>query len=257
MPTKKAKKRQPRLPKELIVIKNPDKLYHEKWSPNRDMLNIPHPFRAVVFGPPNSGKTLIVKNILIRAKPEYERVCVIHCDPGFTQEYEDCDAEMLDEIPSPEEWDGEMKTLCVLDDLEYKQMSSNQKRNLDRLFGFVSTHKNVSVILCAQDGFGVPAACRRCANMWILWRSPDLDAMSTVARRTGMKSKDFKAIFDGLMQKKTDSLWIDMTSKSPYPLRRNGFDIIKKRMASIGTEVPEVLPSKKKNSKLNKTYESI
>ena len=175
---------------------------------------------------PNSGKTLLVKNLLVRQQKPFEEIYVIHCDSGYTKEYDDVDATMLTEIPAPEEWEGQVKTLVVLDDLEFKTMNKDQRRHLDRLFGYVSTHKNISVVLCSQDPFNVPPIVRRCSNLWILWRMNDIDAMATVARKSGLKAGQLKEIFDELMSDPKDSLWIDMTDNSPYPLRKNGFTLI-------------------------------
>ena len=224
------KKKILRLPNKIIPLPNPDKAFHEKWYEGRNMLNIPHPFRCVCLGPPNVGKTTIVKNLLLRAKPEFEEVVVIHCDGGYTKEYNDLgdSVEMLSEIPAPEDWEGETKTLVVLDDLEFKGMNKDQKRNLDRLFGYVSTHKNISCILCSQDAFNVPPIVRRCSNLWVLWRCPDLDAMSVCARKTGLRADNFNYIFNKLMLDQKDSLWIDMTDKTPYKMRKNGYTIIEK-----------------------------
>ena len=121
-----------KLPNEIIPLPNPDKEFHESWNKSRNMLNIPHPFRAVMLGPPNVGKTTIVKNLLLRADPPFQEVIVIHCDSGYTQEYDDLGAnvEIMDTIPSPEEWQGKVKSLVVLDDLEFKTMNKEQRRNL-------------------------------------------------------------------------------------------------------------------------------
>ena len=219
-------KKKKKLPDRILVIKNPDKEFHEKWYRGRNKLNIPHPFRAVLLGPPHRGKTLTVKNILLREDPPFEQVKVIHCDGDYTQEYDDVDAEMLDEIPAPSEWEGLVKTLVVLDDLEFKTMKKDQRKNLDRLFGFVSTHKHISVILCSQDPFNVPPIVRRCSNLWVLWRMDDLDSMATCSRKAGLKKEQLFNIFEKLMPLPTDSLWLDRTDKTPYPLRKNGFDII-------------------------------
>jgi len=217
------------LPNKIIPIENSDKEFHEKWTKSRNMLNIPHPFRCVCLGPPNVGKTTIVKNIVLRADPPFQEIVVIHCDSEYTKEYDDLgEVEMLNEIPAPEDWEGQVKTLVVLDDLEFKGMNKQQKRNLDRLFGYVSTHKNISCILCSQDAFNVPPIVRRCSNLWILWRCPDLDAMATCARKTGLKAENFNTIFNELMLESRDSLWLDKTDRSPYPMRKNGFTIIKK-----------------------------
>lgn len=217
-----------KLPNKLLPIKNADKKFHEKWSERRNILNFPHPFRGVLLGPPNVGKSTCAKNILLRAKPEFEEVFVIHCDSNYTQEYEDVGAQLLNEIPSPEDWEGKAKTLVILDDLEFKGMSKDQKRALDRLFGYVSTHKNISVLLCSQDPFNVPPIVRRCSNLFVFWRSNDLDSMSNIARKSGISPYEFKEIFSQLIKESRDSLWIDCTSGTPYPLRKNGFEIIKK-----------------------------
>ena len=223
-------KQKMRLPNKILALSNPDKEFHEKWYKGRNMLNIPHPFRCVALGPPNVGKTTIVKNLLLRANPPFQEVVIIHCDSGYTKEYDDIgeNIEILNEIPAPEDWEGLVKTLVVLDDLEFKGMNKEQKRNLDRLFGYVSTHKNISCILCSQDPFNVPPIVRRCSNLWVLWRCPDLDSMATCARKTGLKSENFNSIFNQLMLEHKDSLWIDTTDSSPYPLRKNGYTVINK-----------------------------
>ena len=220
-----------KLPKKILPIDNPDKEFHEKWDDKRDMLNIPHPFRSVLLGPPNVGKTTIVKNLIIRQDPPFEEIFVIHCDSGYTKEYDDLgdNIQMLNTIPAPEEWTGIAKTLVVLDDLEFKTMNKDQRRNLDRLFGYVSTHKNISVQLCSQDPFSVPCIVRRCANLWVLWRCSDLDSMANCSRKTGLKPQDFNIIFNNFMKETKDSLWIDMTDKTPYPMRKNGITLINKK----------------------------
>ncbi len=222
-----ASKRKIKLPNKLIPIPNADKEFHEVWSPGRNMLNIPHPYRAVVMGPPNKGKSTTVKNILLRADPPFEEIFVVHCDSEGTAEYADIGAEMLSEIPAPEEWAGVVKSLVILDDLELKMMKKEQLRNLDRLFGYVSTHKNISIILCCQDPFNCPPIVRRCANLWVLYQGTDLDSFNQLARKAGYPKSKFSQIFS-VCDEFHDSIWIDRTSGSPYPLRKNGFEIIDK-----------------------------
>ena len=114
------------LPNKLIPLPNPDKGWHEHWHSTRNIANFTHPYRMVACGPPGSGKTTTIKNIILRAHPQFEEIVVIHCDGNFTQEYDDLDVTMMDSIPAAEEWEGKVKTLVVLDDLEYKLMPKEQ-----------------------------------------------------------------------------------------------------------------------------------
>lgn len=211
----------------LAVFKNKDKEFHEHWTKKRSIMNIPHPFRCVLCGPPNSGKTSMILNLLMSNYPYFEEVIIIHCDPEYTQEYDNLNAIMCNEIPSPDQWDGEKKTLVILDDLEYKQMTRDQRRNLDRLFGFVSTHKNISVCLSAQDAFNIPTGVRRCANLWVLWKIDDMDSIKTLSRKIKLSAKEISQLFNNYLIRPHDSLMIDNTDNSPYKLRKNGTQIIK------------------------------
>ncbi len=229
------------LPKKIIAIPNADKIWHESWSKNRDLLNFPHPARIIFMGPPNVGKTTAVLNCILRANPPFEEIFVVHCDPEFSQEYDclynydskgerDDGVQLLKDIPAPEDFEGLVKTLVILDDLELKDLNKMQRRALDRLFGFVSTHKHISVYLCSQDPFNVPPIVRRCSNVFVLWRLVDMDSMAMTTRKTGLESGTLKRIFNKLMTEPRDSLWIDLTDGSPAKLRKNGYEIITKKI---------------------------
>lgn len=223
--------RKAKLPKKMIVMKNPDKVWHESWYKGRDLVDIVHPFRLLLFGPPNTGKSNTLRNVILRAgvgkNQPFEDIMVVHCDPDYTKEYKDLDCTMLNEIPTPDQWAGEVKTLVILEDLEFKNMSKQDRRSIDRLYGYVSTHKNISVALCAQDAFNIPVSVRRTSNFFILWRTPDIDSMANIARRTGMKKDQFIDIFDRLLPDFHDSLWIDLTPGTKQKLRKNGYIPIK------------------------------
>ena len=225
---KKKKKRKKRLPKRLIPVANPDKKFHEKWTKGRDELDIPHPSRILAVGPPGCGKSWVLGQILVRSNPPYEELFVVHPDPEYTKEWNNLGAKMLGEIPSPEDWEGEVKTLVVIDDLEIKQLSKDQSRALDRLFGYVSTHKNITVYLTTQNFANIPAAVRRMSNFWIIWKINDTDAMRICSKKAGLKKNDLEDIFEEHCPEFHDSIWIDRTKKTPFPLRKNGYEIIEK-----------------------------
>ena len=228
-------------PQALFGFENADKGFHEQWAPGQNLLDFPHPFRALITGPPNSGKSTVVKNILVNQDPPFDRVVIVHADPEHTQEYDDIKADadentviMLGEIPPADSWEPEvdengeehlLKTLLVIDDLDLKTLNREQKKNLDRLAGYVSTHRSVSVCICTQDSFAAQPNVRRMMNLYVIWRSPDLEAMTMVARKVGVK--DLQALFDTYCKTRRDSIWIDLTVDTPAPLRLNGFTVIK------------------------------
>ena len=58
--------KQTKLPQQIIPIPNRDKAFHETWHSSRDLIDIPHPFRGVLAARPNSGKTCVMLNIILR-----------------------------------------------------------------------------------------------------------------------------------------------------------------------------------------------
>lgn len=224
-----------RIPKKLIPFECREKAkFTEKWTKKREknLLSIPHPWRAILFGPPNSGKTSLVKNLIIHADPPFEKIYVCHFLGDYTSEYDGLgdDCIMLDGLPEKEDIDPSEKNLVVLEDLDFKNMNIDDKERLSRLFGAISSHCNCSVVLCAQDAFNIPPIARRCANIWFLWLlgMSDLDSVATIARRCNMKSSNLQNIRK-MMSDTHDSLCVDLTDHSPALLRMNGFTKIYKK----------------------------
>jgi len=220
----------------LIAFANADKSQQEKWKPGRDWLNIPASFRGIFCGPPSSGKSTIVKNLIIKAKPMYKKVIVVHygadAEGGGTDDYaefQDDDGFSvvgLEDLPDPRKINEKKeKMMLILEDIPLSHLNKVQKQMLDRLYGYASSHRHVTVITCAQDAFDVPVGARRCSNLFILWRQPDLLVLSNMASRTGYTPADFRQLFK-LCKTKHDSIWIDLSEGSPAPLRLNGYNKI-------------------------------
>jgi hypothetical protein len=237
----KRKLRRFKMPKDkLLVMKNPDKGYHESWSKGRSKLNIPHPFRALVIGLPNSGKGVCCLNLLLAqgidkkikgANKPFEEVYVCHCDGDSTKEYRNCGATFLPKIPAPKEWNSDKKKLLILDDLSYKDMNKFQKEALKRAWAYVSTHKNLSCIMTLQDLYDLnEPLVRRCTNLFILFPSIDYTSLNTINRKLGLKKGDLEQLFKKYCKNNHDSIWLDMTADntSPYKMRLNGFKIIER-----------------------------
>lgn len=229
---RKNKKNKLRLPNKIIPLRNGDKEFQETWYEGRDLLNFPHSWRCVITARPGTGKTTIAINIMIRQEPMFQKVYIVHIDPN-SKDYKYVDGcEMLTDIPSVHDpiFNGKHKTLIILDDLEYKFMSKKSLRNLDRLFGYVSSHKGVSCIVIAQDCYNIPPCIRRMSNIWILGKiNNDISSFLTIAQRCGMKRDDFEYVFDKYITGDHDTLWIDRTKNTPSEYRVNGYTILDKK----------------------------
>lgn len=226
---KKVRKSKIKLPKRIIPIKNKDKDYHEEWTDDRDPLNFPHPFRVILVGRPNCGKSTAVKNIVMRSDPPFTRVLIIHCDAKETEEYDDLEPTLLTneliKLTDPQLNKKHGKTLLILEDLDYSAMNKHHLALIDRYFGYASTHKNISLLLCAQDLFAIPSKVRRMSNVWVLWKSRDKFYENTLSSRTNIDKDRFQELMN-MLKDTHDSLWIDLTAKSPYPIRLNGYTMI-------------------------------
>ncbi len=221
----------PRLPKTIIPISCVDKEgWYESWDEphDRDELCITHPFRAVLGASCGMGKSTICKNILLRHsvtdKP-FERLYIVHTDQD-SGEYDDVGGIMLTRIPTSKDLDRKVKQMIILDDLNFSGMNKKEKKNLDRLFGYCSTHMNLSICLCSQNFMNVPVRIRQYSNLYIIAKNRDLLNNTVIARRVGMTSEQFMFLLNKYCNGMYQTLWIDMTDGSPYPLRHNGYNII-------------------------------
>lgn len=221
----------PNLPNRILVLDNVDKGFQEKWTEGRNMLNIPHSYRCIMVGRPNSGKSLFAKNMLIRANPPFERLIVIHPEGEDTKEYDDCSPDaIIDYIPPPTAWedeDGETpKTLCIIDDIDFQNLGKEQSGYLYKLFSYVSSHKSISIILTTQDYYVVSPQVRRQCNVIVMWRSRDMRNMKSVASKIGITPQQLQNLVETNLTEYHDSLMFDFTNRTPYPLRKNGFERI-------------------------------
>jgi hypothetical protein len=227
------KLRAKRLPEKMIYLPNADKAFHEEWYDKRSLINFPHPARISLCGKPNVGKSSTIQNLILRADPMFEEIIVIHGDFENTKEYDwlgkdDGRVKMIGHIPEPKDFEGLVKTLVIVDDLELKTLPKQQQMCLDRLFGYVSTHKNISVYIGIQDFFHLPTIVRRCCNVVILWQGHDLCSMSRTAKKCGLKPEELNALFDYHCPGYRDSVWLDLTNGTPAPIRINGFNVVEK-----------------------------
>ena len=132
------------LKNKLFVLPNDDKHFHEECD-YEDLGNFPHPFRLVLSGPPNVGKTNVIYNIMLHKKPPFERIITFHNVPS-SLEYQNIDADYVEELPPIDEMNANVRTLKIIEDADYKNMKKDQKSLLDRYYAVFSTYHKILVL---------------------------------------------------------------------------------------------------------------
>ena len=223
----------------LLILPNLDKLFFEHWNKQRkDLLNFPHPYRCLIIGPPNCGKSAIINPNLIlhqgnnkgkKNNLPFQKIIVIHCGKD-SKEYSNFDVIMLNKIPKSDYWDKKYKTLVILEDIAISHLNTEQLTCLETLFKHSSTHSNLSCVLTAHRMFEISSLIRDCANLFILFPSVDYTSLSNISKKVGLKKDQLSQLFKKYCKNNHHSIWIDLTddNRSPYKYRLNGFQIIKK-----------------------------
>lgn len=233
-----------KLKHELVEIKNTDKGFTEHWSKSRatNVANFPHPSRVALIGGPSSGKTFLIKHLILHQRPMFQEMYVIHGDSDCTTEFEDMDVTlMMEEFPEIGFWDGKVKTCIVLDDVEYSKLSKEQEARMNKLFRYGSSHKNITIYVTHQNFYSLPVLIRKLCNVYVLWRPRSLMELRTIAHRVGYSAKALDYIFEHVCTEHRDSLCIDHHHNSPAVLRKNLWEKIE-----LPKELSTFLPPKVK-----------
>ena len=227
------KKRVPALPNEVVVIKNKDKDsgWQESWEEpkKRSPGCIPHSFRLVCLGGTNRGETNMMKQLFLRHQStarKFQKLYIITCD-AQSVEWLDCQPNaVFDEMPDPDLFDTGEKTMLVIDDFEFAKCGSENTRRLTTLFRYISTHKSVSIMASYQSFFDCPAICRKIANCFILYKPNSKLELASIANRVGLDADVLKTLFKQFCTEHYDCIMLDKTKGTPYPIRKNIYEII-------------------------------
>ena len=213
------------LPNFIIPFKNPDKEFQEE--PTNDLFMLPHSSRVCFYSTPSGGKTTAILNCVLHQN--FDRIIVVHNDCN-TKEYENIDAEYYDEIPDPNDedlnLDSSIKNLIIFEDLSYKQLCKKQRKFLTDYFTTYSTHRSISCYITCQDIFHqIPTNIRRCCNIFVIFKSIDLNNLRNICDVLNLDYKFIRMVFERYMTNKYDNLIID-TTRPDKKLRKNFTEVI-------------------------------
>lgn len=211
----------------IMPIKNPDKVGAENWTKNRakNLANFPSPQRIVLVGGCNSGKSTVMKNLIISQRPPFKEVYIIHQDADYTKEYDDLEpTSMLSDVPPIEFFnlDGKFrKRAVIIDDLELTSAHQDRLKNLAILFRYASTHRGLTIYFAHQSFFDIPSLVKKMASVFILWKPRSFSELTMIENRTGLEKGALKELFNNVANGFRDSICIDLSKDSPAKLRLN------------------------------------
>ena len=210
-----------------VIHNNPDKA---GATPSVDGILPAHPFRWGLFsGGPGRGKrnlVLCVLHHIMTKDAPYDTITVIHLDKT-SKEYEilEDSAPVFrlltieeDGVPTPETWSPDERNLLVIDEINHGGLSRAETGALSRLFGYASTHKNLSIILQAQCAFETSPQIRRYLNMVTLY---DTGVKSTIGLYSRLVGVPLGPLFK-LCKTKFCSITLDFSQDGPK-FRHNFF----------------------------------
>lgn len=234
---------------------NPEKKFFEKWDDKRNLANFPHPYRMLVQGLPNCGKTSTILSVLAAAKPTWDHIIICHAkyvdmsidseEPSELEiagkdvdlpEYNGIDFTCaLKSIPQGYTYfkrfqdDKMSKKVClIIDDVELREWcraKRSRQISVNKLFSYQSTHHGLTIMVSCQDGtVQLPVGVRRECNVNVVFKGRDKSAIQYQAMSLGF-SKYLLVVLFNLCKSNHDSITFDATDSTPATIR---FNIINK-----------------------------
>ena len=182
----------------VIAVDSEDKQGYDKTPPSGHPCSMPRRSRVAICAPPGHGKTALVKNLLIRSRSDdqpWAAVVVVHGCGEFTHEWDKVVHTKASFQEATEQWwaalskkhDGKA-IACIVDDMNYADLSPKERSNAYKLVQFVCTHMNVTAFLVSHSWVQLIPRLRRACDVVVLWppTSGGSDQLNYMARSLGL-----------------------------------------------------------------------
>jgi hypothetical protein len=240
-----------------FVRHNPEKQkFKEEWGdkhhPITNLTNIPKPFRCLIVGIVSSGKSSSVLRILLDSDPKWEYIFILHPhyvnytvsaadeekNIGILVDQESKNFEEIEEykgiefagilryIPTENFFKNvkNRRTCLIIDDIELKSFcnSARRREKLNKLYSYVSSHFNISIITTSQDPTSqIPQMIGKFANFYIIHKLKNFYQMLYVSEVVGLPLSAIQRIAE-ICKNIHDSIWYDFSFETPAKYRLNG-----------------------------------
>lgn len=204
----------------LIIFKNKDKSkFSNEYSKPIDYFKMPPGSRIVISGIPNSGKSLLVRNIILRRN--FKKIFWVASSLS-SEEYADVkNVIRYDDYELPEEEDlahEGFNNLLLFDDINYKRFSKEQMNEIYTIVTHLCSHTGLTCIFVGHQFTSIPIDIRRNASIFVVFKQADLVSLQKeILKQSLNKSKGQK--FIGLLKNNHDALTIDNTPGLDYNQR--------------------------------------
>ena len=236
------------LPNRIVGIFNPDKdrdHVRTNWTKDdRNPLKLPV-FRMILAGPPGVGKTTVIQNLLLHNK--FRKIWVV-TGSKYTEEWDNIpNSQVLVNKLPPERKLVKPNRCLILDDISFGQWSKKDKNALEYIFRNISSHHGLSVCISSQVFMDIPPTIRRCANIFVLWKTPDMIATGKeIFKRAGLEGERSTRLFNLLDESMHHSITLDMIPglNKDHPIGQIRFNLTDKVI--FEEDKPKVEESKRK-----------
>jgi GTPase SAR1 family protein len=207
----------------LKVFTNADKDPIKEKHDLHNLANHPRSSRILISGPPSSGKSNIIKNLIVNQSPEFDSCYLFHIAKQ-TKEYEDLGCtivENADELPKLDEIDPSEKLIIIFEDVDYSSLKKNDIVILDKYLRYGASHLGITIIVACQNFYSLPAAMRRKVDIYYITRS-DTATMDLMCRNFSLTKNKFNELIDKYLSEPYDNLCF-CNNGHPVKIRHNIF----------------------------------